>query len=144
MNTLLLAALLLTAAFRNGEVTKLSVPDADTIETLANGEVWVTIHPNGAPVAFQFLKGMPTDAGFTTEIVENLPASDTAGAAESVQIEIAGDCQSKTYTILDVLPYSGKMRSGLAQTNLMTRPENTLKLVQLGSPIEQVFAVVCK
>jgi hypothetical protein len=144
MHTLLLAALLLTGAPRNEEPTKLSVPDTDSIQTLANGEVWVTIHPNGAPVAFEFLKGMPSDAGFTTEIVENLPASDMAGAPQSVQIEISGDCSSKTYTILGMLPYSGKMRAGEPQTSLMTGPENVLKLVHPGSPIDQVFEVVCQ
>jgi hypothetical protein len=144
MNSLLLAALLLTGASRTGEMAKLSMPEEDNVQTLANGEVWVTIHPNGAPVAFEFLKGMPTYAGFTTEIVENLPASETTEAPQSVQIEISGDCQSKTYTILGMLPYSGKMRTGLPRPALMTGPENVLKLVHPGSPMEQVFAVVCQ
>jgi hypothetical protein len=144
MNTLLLTALLLVANPHNGQSSKLSVLDSDTIESLQNGEAWITIHPNGAPVAFEFHKDMPTESAFVTEMIENLPESDTSHAPQSIQIEISGDCPSKTYTILGMLPYSGKMGAGSPRTDLKTGPENVLKRVQTGSPIQQVFDVVCQ
>lgn len=119
----------------------LTLPNGNTVETLADGEVWVTLHLGPA---FRITPDMPTAGQFRTAIVENLPESNIVGAPQSMEIQILGDCQTKTFQVWGVLPYDGKMRAGSPEAQLATGPEEVTRRVETGSPMERVFHVVCK
>jgi hypothetical protein len=114
------------------------------ITKLSNGEIWARIQIRPL-IAVQLLSGMPATGQFQTHIVMNLPESDIVNAPQSEDIAIWGNCQSKTYTVIGVMPYSGKMRSGIpAYPELERGPEGVTRRIQPNSPMEQVFKVVCK
>lgn len=104
---------------------KLTLPNGNTIETLPNGETWATIYLQGKALAIQLTPNMPATGQFQTNLVQNLPESDIVGAPQSVEIQIWGDCQTKTYQIMGMLPYEGKMRGGLPETENATGPEGS-------------------
>lgn len=141
---LFLAFALMGAARSYGQ-TQMTLPNGNVISHLANGENWATIHIHGEPLAIQLLPGMPATGQFRTAIVRNTPdGSDIVGAPQSLEVQILGNCQSKTFQVLGTLPYEGKMRAGAPEVELGTGPEPVTRRVEPNSPMEHVFAVVCK
>lgn len=114
-----------------------------SITKLANGEVWakVQVHPT---IAVRLLPEMPATGQFQTAIVRNLPESNIVNAPQSLMIEILGDCRANTVQILGVLPYAGKMRGGLPETELATGPEGVTRQVKPDSLMGRVFSIVCR
>lgn len=123
-----------------------ALPNGNKLESLADGTVWAVIHPNGEMLAIQLDPStMPTDAGFETVMIINLPESDIVGAPQSERIQIQGNCRSRTYQIMGVLPYSGKNGGGLPDVDsAATEPEGVLRKVMQKSLIWDVFNVACK
>lgn len=113
------------------------------ITKLSNGEIWARIHVHPT-IAVRLLPDMPATGQFRTAIVRNLPPSDIVGAPQSVEIQILGDCQTKTVQIWGMLPYSGKMRAGYPEGELATGPEGVTRRVEPNSPMERIFKIVCK
>ncbi len=121
-NSLVLFAALALVLSAHAQKT-LTLPNGNTVERLANGETWATIRPNGTPIAIQLTSGMPATGEFQTQIVMNLPESDILNAPQSEDIALWGYCDTKTYTVIGVIPFSGKMRSGVpAYPELETGP----------------------
>lgn len=110
-----------------------------TVQQLSDGEIWATIHG----ISVQLDPSMPVSGYFRTNIVVNLPESDVLGAPQSELIQIEGNCQSRTVTILGALPYAGKNRSGLPMVDLESGPEGVVRKVEPNTPMQTVFNVVC-
>lgn len=122
-----------------------TLPNGNKLEELADGTTWVVLHPDGELLGVRFdLNSMPTASDFRTEVIHNLPPSDIVNAPLSEKIRVEGDCTSKTYSILGVLPYAGKNGGGLPEADLVTGPENVVRRVLPGTLMSQVFGVVCK
>jgi hypothetical protein len=78
-------------------------------------------------------------------MIVNLTESDIVDAPQSERIQVEGECQSRTYQIMGVLPYSGKNGGGLPDVNsAATEPEGVLRKVMPDTPIWYVFNLVCK
>lgn len=105
-------------------------------------ETWVTLKSVG--ISFQVTPDMPTAGKFQTNVLRDLPGSDIIDGAQSVKIQIWGDCRTRTYQIMGMLPYSGKMGSGTPDAEHATDPEGVVHRVEDGSLIEHVFTVACK
>lgn len=110
--------------------------------TLADGEVWTTIHPNGKTLAIEITPDMPSAGTFRTMIVIPLPESDIVGAPQSEGIIIWGDCSNKTVQVMGTIDYSGKMRGGV-EIGEPTLPEGVTRRVLPNTPMFHVFNVVC-
>lgn len=124
----------------------LTLPSGNKLETLADGTVWAVIYPNSEMLAIQLDPStMPTTSSFHTVMIVNLPESDIVGAPQSERIQVEGECESRTYQIMGVLPYSGKNGGGLPDVDsAVTEPEGVLRKVTADSPIWHVFDLVCK
>jgi hypothetical protein len=123
----------------------LTLPNGNKVETLADGTVWAVIHPNNEMLAIQLDPNtMPTSSGFHTVMIVNLPESDIVDAPQSERIQVEGECQSRTYQIMGVLPYSGKNGGGMPVESGATEPEGVLRKVMPDTQIWSVFNLVCK
>ena len=124
----------------------LTLPSGNKLETLADGTVWAVIHPNNEMLAIQLDPNtMPTSSAFRTVMIVNLPESDVVGAPQSERILVEGECQSRTYQIMGVIPYAGKNGGGLPDVDSgTTEHEGVLRKVTADSPIWHVFDLVCK
>jgi hypothetical protein len=123
-----------------------TIPNGNKVETLADGTVWAVIHPNNEMLAIQFdPKTMPASSGFYTVMIVNLPESDIVGAPQSERIRVEGECQSRTYQIMGVVPYAGKDGGGMPDVDSAdTEPEGVLRKVMPDTHMWHVFDLVCK
>jgi hypothetical protein len=123
-----------------------TLPNGNKVETLVDGTVWAVIYPNNTMLAIQLdPNSMPTDSGFRTVMIVNLPESDIVNAPRSERIQIQGECQSRTYQIMGALPYSGKNGGGLPDVGLAaTEPEGVLRKVMPDTPVWHAFELACK
>jgi hypothetical protein len=123
----------------------MTLPSGNKVETLADGTVWAVLHPNNEMLAIQLDPNtMPTSSAFHTVMIVNLPESDIVKAPQSERIQVEGDCQSRTYQIMGILPYSGKNGGGMPDTDLASQPEGVLRKVMPGTRIWHVFDLACK
>lgn len=134
-----------TEALADGTKT-VTLPNGNKVETLADGTVWAVIHPNNEMLAIQLdPKTMPVSSAFHTVMIVNLPESDIVGAPQSERIWVEGECQSRTYQIMGVIPYAGKDGGGLPDADSAdTEPESVLRKVMPDTPVWHVFNLVCK
>ena len=123
----------------------LTLPNGNKVETLADGTNWAVIHPNGEVLTIQLdPRTMPTSSGFHTVMIVNLPESDIVNAPQSERIQVDGECQSRTYQILGVLPYSRKNGGGMPDVDSAAGPEGVLRKVMPDTRMWHVFNLVCK
>jgi hypothetical protein len=80
--------------------------------------------------------------GFATYIVANLPESDIVGAPQSIMYQVDGNCETRHYSVLGSLSFSGKNRSGTPSES--TPPENVERKLVPSSPFEKAFDMLCK
>ena len=122
----------------------MTLPNGNTVSTLANGEIWATIHPDGVPIAIRLTPDMPARGQFQTLIVQNLPESNIVNAPQSAETVVWGNCQSKTYEYMGSVFYQGKMRSGPPTGDDPTPPEGVTRRVEPDSPMDHIFHVICQ
>jgi hypothetical protein len=116
------------------------------IITLSNGERWLTLTPS-IKVEIDNLS-LPVAADpFIGRVVLNLLPSDIVGAPQSEAIEFRGFCQSRTYEVTAVIPFSGKDRSGFVEPDYGYEDIGApvvMRRVFPNSNMSRVFKVYCR
>jgi hypothetical protein len=95
--------------------SQITGPKGGTIQQLADGTMWVTIHVAGDPVTMELIPGMPTKETFNTVVITNRSDDDIVAGyrPQSDRLDIQGDCQSRTYQIMGGEVLSGKDGGGI-------------------------------
>jgi hypothetical protein len=107
-------------------------------------EVWQKLNDNMSVQtnALFFTKSADSYTGFRTNIVTNLPESGIVGAPQSSELWVEGNCDNRTFHVIQNMLYSEKWRGGYPVHNFQN--ENFIRKVQKGSSFEKAFDFMCK
>jgi hypothetical protein len=121
-------------------------PSGWVIKQLSDNSVWATIKGADEPVSFQLSRDFPLSGTFRTNIIMNLPESDVVGAAQSVEMQIEGDCQSKTWVPDIIENFSGKMGTGVITDSFAGGEDfnRNLRRVMPGGALDKAFGKIFK